>query len=63
MRGGAGLVAIGLALLAIAIARPDAAQLTVLGGLGLNATIVGLLFVVRPLVRRLRDRLPPWLLW
>ncbi len=57
------LTLIGLALVAIAVARPDTTLFAALGGLGLNATIVGLFFVVRPLVGRLRRLLPPWLPW
>lgn len=63
MRGGAALILIGLALIAIAVARSDAALFGALGGLGLNAAIVGLFFVLKPLVGRLRRYLPPWLPW
>jgi hypothetical protein len=54
---------IGCTLVALAVARLDTALSTPLGGLGLNATIVGLFFVVRPLARRLRRLLPVWLPW
>ena len=63
MRGGAALTLIGLAFVAIALARPDPGLPAVLGGLGLNLLIVGVFFVLRPLIGRLRGRLPPWLPW
>ena len=63
MVGGAALALIGLALVASDAMRSDTAAFAVVGGLGLNAAIVGLFFVVRPLFRRLRRHLPPWLPW
>jgi len=63
VRGGAALTVIGLALVALALASADSGLSAVLGGLGLNAAIVGLFFVLRPFAGRLRRRLPPWLPW
>jgi len=60
---GAALTLIGLALVAIALSGFDTASFAALGGLGLNAAIVGLFFVLRPLGRRVRRHLPPWLPW
>jgi len=33
------------------------------GGLGLNAAIVGLFVLVRPRLGSIRAKLPPWLPW
>ncbi len=63
MRGGAALTLIGLAFVAIAVARSDAALFATMGGLGLNATIVGVFFVLRPVAGRFRKHLPSWLPW
>lgn len=63
MRIGAALTLIGLALVAITVARSDTALFVVLGGSGLNVSIVGAFFVFRPLVGKLRRHLPPWLPW
>jgi hypothetical protein len=62
-RVGAALTVAGAGLLAVAIAWPHAAAAPLLGGLGLNALIIGPFFAARPLFRRIRDRLPPWLPW
>ena len=58
------LLVIGLAMVALALgtdvlgsARP------LIGGLGLNAAIVGAIFSLEWLVPRLRKHLPPWLGW
>ena len=54
---------IGLAFVAIDAMKSDTGAFAVMGGFGLNVAIVGLFFVVRPLFRRLRRHLPPWLPW
>jgi hypothetical protein len=54
---------IGFVLVAVAVATPDPGRSAPIGGVGLNALIIGLFFVVRPLGGRLRRLLPPWLPW
>jgi len=63
VHGSAALIVIGFALVAVAVAGSDPGLSAVLDGLGLNVSIVGVFFVLRPLVGRLRRRLPPWLPW
>lgn len=60
-----GLVAGGALAIALTFAAPAivGAAGPLIGGLGLNALIVGVFVAVREPAARLRRRLPPWLPW
>ncbi len=64
-RVGAVLTVVGIAALAGVLLLQDqlGGATPLIGGLALNAAIVGPMFAGRRLAPRLRDRLPRWLGW
>lgn len=63
-RVGPWLIVAGLVMVALALGTDVLGSATpLIGGLGLNAAIVGAIFSLEWLVPRLRKHLPPWLGW